>query len=920
MSAAFGFLALSFSNSQGQVSSFSPKEGAYVETQISKLQTCNPVDRKTAAVSLAALGERASRALTALEQVVKQDPDPTVRAEALQAISKISGPIKDDRNEKIAAAEVLKLVAGSDPIQSIRIGALQSLASGYGIIAPNSYEELRDTLKNHANEARTPELIASASRIILAKVKQLRQTITTDSNVDNRNSAAREVLAIVRRILPEIESALRLSQPEVRIGAALTLAETSYAVVDALAQITRTNVALQGVDYEYLSGAVDEAKEAENIIIRNTLASLLKELGGLDKAKQGPIVEAVLQIGNTALLTKDSELLAPLDQAENDLRRFGYEPEANDLHRAAKALSEDTFIFASLRRLRAVPLWLAVVLGSSGILIAILLLGFLMFPVLMVSLSEKLTFNGVVTLKLPQSIGGPTISFQPQYLLLLGMQYRARALNAWVRSHSEDVRTNFEKNQIRDRNLYVPTEITLDKTTIPQPKPSALQDLFKRNQARLVIYGEGGTGKTTLAKQIIRWSMHEKAEKRICPKHSMIPVLLQPDSFDGEPNVLKSINVRLSGLIDATELLSEKLVKSLLKKKHILVVIDGFSELSAESRAAITNSISEIPINALIVTSRKYENLNEQPRSVIHLKQMQDANTLEFIAEYVKLNNKNSLFQDQSEYINAQKKLSKITAERGVTVLLARIYADQMISIKEAHSGILPDNIPDLIESNISSLHRRHEFRTETVLSKLEIIAWECLQETLNPKHVKRVDVLSALGGGKTALHLLSYLENELKLIKTDELPSKISFTLDPVAEYLAALYLVKNYQSEGRPWRELIDRLSAIDAEITASGTESSIGLDSIKGFLFALRDCCVTKGKENQVPIWVINSVTEFADKATIYELIADLEGNVDEAKVAKQKLISFGEKSVRYLKKAAESGNPHSQDFLDEMWRSN
>jgi len=172
------------------------------------------------------------------------------------------------------------------------------------------------------------------------------------------------------------------------------------------------------------------------------------------------------------------------------------------------------------------------------------------------------------------------------------------------------------------------------------------------------------------------------------------------------------------------------------------------------------------------------------------------------------------------------------------------------------------------------------------------------------------------LGGEGSATDLLSYLEDELKLIKTDELPDKVSFTLDPVAEYLAALYVVKNYQSDEKQWRKLIDRLRSKDTEIPLDVREASGGLDSIKGFLLALRDCCVTKGKENEVPRAVIESVSDLADKATIYELIAGLHGNADDVKLARQRLISFGAKAVPYIKKAAEGGDHQLRKVLDEI----
>ena len=102
---------------------------------------------------------------------------------------------------------------------------------------------------------------------------------------------------------------------------------------------------------------------------------------------------------------------------------------------------------------------------------------------------------------------------------------------------------------------------------------------------------------------------------------------------------------------------------------------------------------------------------------------------------------------------------------------------------------------------------------------------------------------------GPDAASLLDYLENKLHLIVTDrEERDRIRFELDPLAEYLAALDAVEEYAGDEYGWREFF---SQADAKPGAP--------DTIRGFLLAVRDCCLSKNDELQIPAWVIAELSK-------------------------------------------------------------
>ena len=74
-----------------------------------------------------------------------------------------------------------------------------------------------------------------------------------------------------------------------------------------------------------------------------------------------------------------------------------------------------------------------------------------------------------------------------------------------------------------------------------------------------------------------------------------------------------------------------------------------------------------------------------------------------------------------------------------------------------------------------------------------------------------------------------------------------INFTLDPLAEYLAALWLIETFGPDEHVWRTV---LAEMDASLGAP--------DTIAGFILALRDCCTVKGKDFGVPTFVANELS--------------------------------------------------------------
>ena len=112
-----------------------------------------------------------------------------------------------------------------------------------------------------------------------------------------------------------------------------------------------------------------------------------------------------------------------------------------------------------------------------------------------------------------------------------------------------------------------------------------VQPYFDSPPTVVLITGEGGAGKTSVAWQMAEWAMQSDARERLCKQHSMIPVILESGldaGSDGKPDLIETIRGRVEQLLGEKE--ERELIIRLLNKRHLLIILDSFSEWDEESR------------------------------------------------------------------------------------------------------------------------------------------------------------------------------------------------------------------------------------------------------------------------------------------------------------------------------------------------
>jgi HEAT repeat protein len=819
----------------------------------------NRKDLKLATLTaLAEMGESARIAVPQLKKALKSR-DEQIRMGAAQVLGKIGSPAKDAMPTLIDAL--------NDPRKSVRTSVIDAIAN-FGAEAKPAITELTQALNDSDYDVRIAAILALGKLGTEAKpaVSFLAQILDDpDSEVRTKTATALgSIGAEASPAIPSLTRALKNADRTTRFFAAQALGRIGSEAKTAVPEITellkdpdkdvrmQAAVTLRRLGLESRSAlpALAAALKDDNPGVRVQSASAIGQIAGAlqDKSKTLSAIEVHTAYGT---------LQGALAVLEDPQAQFNEEVTVQ-VRRSLSVLrtEKDSRLFERFFE------WAQANPAIAGILIYGLSMPSFWLMVLLVRPLWLLKLNNALQpytdFEIPSPLGG-SIKIPVRFVLFVGwLHYHPRVLDAWVSRQIDVAREAFaHKSTVIDRKVYIPIPVVMDGTTVPELMSRDVQSTFWDGRQCLLIWGEGGIGKTSLACQLAKWAMADDRTQRLS-RHRMLPVLIEQElDFKLEENkdpFREAIRGQLQALIDAAEPISDEFLEKLLRQRRILVLVDRLSELSEETRRQIRPGHPEFPANALVVTSRVEETLDEVPKTTVKPLRIEGNRLSSFLEAYLMQRGKRELFTDP-EYFDACSQLSKLVGPRHITVLLAKLYAEQMISKKEGSDGILPDNIPDLMLSYLNELNRdatEEEPDNLTVHETTKIVAWECLKQLYRPAPAKREAILDALQTAmevneETAKARLKHLEKRLRIVQAiGPAQDHICFSLDPLAECLAALHLVECYQTDRDRWTDWL-----VQADTMPGAPES------IQGFLLAMRDCCLTRSAEIDVSDSVLDEL---------------------------------------------------------------
>jgi hypothetical protein len=417
-------------------------------------------------------------------------------------------------------------------------------------------------------------------------------------------------------------------------------------------------------------------------------------------------------------------------------------------------------------------------------------------------------------------------------------------LDAWVQPRVRRVMAALDCVELfKQRRIYVELPVRADERQggpmIEHPSAEAFRKYFAQKRAVIAIVGGGGSGKSTLACALARWAMADDPKERLA-KHRMLPVLIAEDTID----LVKSVTRNLRRMLGEEEL-PDDLVYGLLAKQRLLVIVDALSEREPATQQHIEQVFGEeVSLNAIVITSRTEPKLGAVDRTTLYPVRLDAAHVVPFIIGYLDRMEHSETLKDGRVQLRLGERILAL-AEAGerrtpVTPLLVTLFVHGAVD-RAAQGGSfddMPDAVPEVFVDYLRRLNSEGAQATTPVPEELfiqaaQILASVSLGSNLVPQDFLQQDALEVLAkGGMTdqAQTLIDHLAAS-GLIERRPRGGRplLRFSLDPAAEYLAAIRKVFELKAMNREgWQSHLEELGRREGYP-----------DGFAGYLTALATC---------------------------------------------------------------------------------
>ena len=791
--------------------------------------------------------EQARGTVASLLNILAKNQDPAVQASVINALGVIH-----HASEPVTTA--LTDVLRTNPNADTRIAAARALGE-FGSSADTSAPVLASAVLD-SNE--TLQIAAASSLAFIGSkaarlpdvVEYLGIAIQQNDNPKLQETAAwalgRMGIAASNEV-GDLKNALTAEAPDVRKNAAWALGE----ITDLQNGGTRADHQKRIDEAQSTCRALLEifSRPDPNADVRSAAVNALAVIAGkAERAGVFELLSALEKAQDAGLQSRGSgwSLLSDpsSEQAMKTIRDSIAELRARSFRQHFLSWASNTWVIGITALAALYLIWFAV----------------LRFAVLPIRPTYILRWNDALesqALKLPGIL--TNINIPLRYLVLVGFyRFHDRILHAWVEMHCSLARESFSSRPpYKDRSVWVSLPVLLQENLLPELTPSDLLPHLQKNCWRIRIVGEGGSGKTAIACQMAIWGMHGNPERHLS-RDLMLPVLLGPSSSGNIRNDLnaltEAIRRELQVTVSSTEPISKDLLDKLLRKKRVLVILDGVSEMPHEGVVAAEEWESvkhpDCPVNALVVTSRVNDTFAQGPNIDIAPLRIDANHLLPLMNAYL---HKAGLHLDDVTLFESCRRLAAIVGvNRGITPLMARLYAQHLITaipFTDQSVRQFPRNLPDLVLAYLNALNEKRQLEgpdNPTLHRLARMAAWECLRKEFRPTPTLIADVLAVFEKEGFGRRDLDFLEKSVGLIKVIEPEEKeIYFALDSIADYLGAMRAAELCETEEH-WHDLLERCKA------ASGFPQAV-----KGFLVALEDYCVSKQRTLRVPQFALNDM---------------------------------------------------------------
>ena len=404
-----------------------------------------------------------------------------------------------------------------------------------------------------------------------------------------------------------------------------------------------------------------------------------------------------------------------------------------------------------------------------------------------------------------------------------------RTLDAWTRQYGPLLLSGFEGEiTVKDHPEYVSLPVKLNDLVngkqLDAPAADNVSALFNSHRTALEIIGTGGSGKTTLAIQLARWANDNSHQEKF-GSHSWIPVLVEEEVMD----LVEVLKRKIKSLTDLA--IDKSFLESLLSKKRLLVIIDALSERTKEMQQYIKTIHGNVPVNALIITSRNKIDLEIIHKVYIYPQSLGSDKLLYFMSSLL-VHTNYEIFKSTNNQIKLGEKLSRLFVFKGKDVpiipILLRLAIDRALQFAElnpANKDIdqllesIPDSIPDVYFDYLNRVNPKgdvpNKLSNDEMRKVAELVAQLSLGNDFIPKDIRLEEIVELLRERKLSdddVDPIQRLTDNGILIRREYAGETfIRFLQDPLSEYLASMWWAKKCGSNKEEWDRLYSRIEEL-------------------------------------------------------------------------------------------------------------
>jgi formylglycine-generating enzyme required for sulfatase activity len=440
--------------------------------------------------------------------------------------------------------------------------------------------------------------------------------------------------------------------------------------------------------------------------------------------------------------------------------------------------------------------------------------------------------------------------------------YTPAQLQSWVERHQPQLSAAFRGlPSVQARQVHVPLEVCLipagaaDTEGPRLLQPEDMQPLLGSAGSQvLLLSGDGGAGKTSLAFEIARWWLEGKPGGMV-----RLPVLIETALGPQEKLADRVRSWLRNQLASATEQeLAPELVEALLAAKRLIPIVDHLSELTPAAREQL---LAALPAGLVLVTSRSdHDRFPERPLSRILPQRIAVERLQAFFLDYLRRKGQGEALSDD-DLMPAQAQLKRIVGDKPITVLLAQMFIDDVIANRE--QGLLAGSVPELMLSYVRrldtpadpALRRREglEISEKLVQRALRVVALAShrqgpggqplfqpleFSDALARRALMAQEPVGLALTRQQAEALLGYLIELRLLLQPGAALDRLRFPLDPLADHLAAAEQFERLEAQALEPAEPEQGPAAWEEFLAALEPRQAAERERMRGFLLALRD----------------------------------------------------------------------------------